>query len=311
MSYVFGPVASRRLGRSLGVDLVPYKTCPYDCVYCQLGCTTEKTVERGDWTPIDTVLGELAAKLSLKPDYITLGGSGEPTLNLGIGRLIREIKKMTDTPVAVLTNGALLWQPEVREELLEADLVCPSLDAGDEQVFQAVNRPHTGLAFAQMLEGLIEFRRQFRGQYWLEVLLVAGHTDHEEAVRKVAACARRIRPDRVQLNTVTRPPAESDVRGVGPERMEAFAAMFDPPAEVVAEFRGPETQNSRPVTREDVLDMVRRHPCSLEEIATGLGAARNLVAGHLEALLDAGALHQTTHEGIPQYRAWGEALREE
>jgi wyosine [tRNA(Phe)-imidazoG37] synthetase (radical SAM superfamily) len=311
MSYVFGPVASRRLGRSLGVDLVPYKTCPYDCVYCQLGCTTKKTVERGEWTPIDTILGELAAKLPLKPDYITLGGSGEPTLTLGIGRLILEIKGMTDTPVAVLTNGALLWQPEVREELLDADLVCPSLDAGDEEAFQAVNRPHTDLSFAQMLDGLIEFRRQFRGQYWLEVLLVAGLTDTEEAVRKVAACARRIRPDRVQLNTVTRPPAESEVRGVGLEQMAAFAAMFDPPAEVVAEFRGQETRDARPVTREDVLDMVRRHPCSLEDIATGLGAARSLVSGHLEALLGAGALHQTAHEGIPQYRAWEETPRSE
>ena len=292
MSYVFGPVASRRLGRSLGVDLVPYKTCPYDCVYCQLGCTTEKTLERGEWTPIDTLLGELATKLPLKPDYITLGGSGEPTLMLGIGRLIREIKGMTDTPVAVLTNGALLWQPEMREELLDADLVCPSLDAGDEEAFQAVNRPHADLSFAQMLDGLIELRRQFRGQYWLEVLLVAGHTDTEEAVRKVAACARRIRPDRVQLNTVTRPPAESEVRGVGLEQMAAFAAMFDPPAEVVAEFRGQETRESRPVTREDVLDMVRRHPCSLEDIARGLGVAPGTVSGHIDELLAQGVVSQ-------------------
>ena len=176
MSYVFGPVPSRRLGRSLGVDLVPFKTCSYDCIYCQLGRTSCKTVERKQWVPLDDVLAELKEKLSTRPDYITLSGSGEPTLFWRTGELIDRIKAMTDVPVAVLTNGSLLWCKDVRDQLTNADLVIPSLDAGDQSMFRAVNRPHEDISFERMLDGLIAFRKAFGGQYWLEIMLLAGHT---------------------------------------------------------------------------------------------------------------------------------------
>ncbi|MFO7937708.1 MAG: radical SAM protein, partial [Kiritimatiellia bacterium] len=136
--YIFGPVPSRRLGRSLGVDLIPFKTCSYDCIYCQLGKTTNKTIQRKEWVPVDVVVGQLEPKLALNPDYITLSGSGEPTLHSRIGDIISMIKKITDVPVAVLTNGSLLWLPEVRAALKYADLVVPSLDAGSEKAFQYV-----------------------------------------------------------------------------------------------------------------------------------------------------------------------------
>ncbi|MBN2512679.1 MAG: radical SAM protein, partial [Sedimentisphaerales bacterium] len=152
--YIFGPVPSRRLGRSLGVDLVPFKTCSYDCIYCQLGRTTNKTLERKEWLPLAEITDQLKQKLYLKPDYITLSGSGEPTLFSRCRDLIGKIKESTDVPVAVLTNGSLLWMPEVRESLLEADLVIPSLDAGSERLFQYVNRPHPDISFDKMLEGL-------------------------------------------------------------------------------------------------------------------------------------------------------------
>ena len=154
MSHVFGPVPSRRLGRSLGVDLVPFKTCTYDCVYCQLGRTTNKTMERREWVPLDEVLAELKAKLHCRPDYITLSGSGEPTLYSRMGELIERVQSMTDTPVAVLTNGSLLWQSEVRAQVMAADLVIPSLDAGNAPMFSAVNRPHETIAFERMIDGL-------------------------------------------------------------------------------------------------------------------------------------------------------------
>ena len=171
-NYVFGPVPSRRLGRSLGVDLVPLKTCSYDCIYCQLGRTTCKTIERKEWVPLDAVLNELEGKLSTRPDYITLSGSGEPTLYSRLDEVIERIKSITDIPVAVLTNGSLLWQEDVQQQLAAADLVMPSLDAGDPATFHLVNRPHEALTFEKMLSGLIAFRQHFHGRYWLEVLLL-------------------------------------------------------------------------------------------------------------------------------------------
>jgi wyosine [tRNA(Phe)-imidazoG37] synthetase (radical SAM superfamily) len=182
MQHIFGPVPSRRLGRSLGVDLVPFKTCTYDCIYCQLGRTTNKTVQRKEWVPIDIIINQLKAKIDSKPDYITLSGSGEPTLYLRLEELIFKIKDVTDIPVAVLTNGSLLWLPEVRNALKTADMVVPSLDAGSSRIFQYVNRPHPDITFNRMLQGLVDFRKDYSGKYWLEVFLLAGVTTLEAEV---------------------------------------------------------------------------------------------------------------------------------
>ena len=289
MAYVFGPVPSRRLGRSLGVDLVPFKTCPYDCIYCQLGATTHKTDQIQTLAPPDVIIEELRDKIAAQPDYITLGGSGEPSLYQELGPLIHAIKSFTTVPVAVLTNGSLLWRQELRSSLLQANLVVPSLDAGSEAVFQAVNRPVDGLSFETMLEGLIAFRDEFRGAYWLEIFLLAGYNDHEEEVRKMAACARRIRPDRIQLNTVSRPPTESFAEPVPPDRMAYFTGLFQPEAEVIAEY--PDSAPSEgPAGREEVLDLVRRHPATAADAAAGLGISLNDAEMLLEDLLDANAV---------------------
>jgi len=240
-SCVFGPVASRRLGRSLGVDLIPYKTCTYDCLYCQVGITTDKTIKRQSWVDVDTVIAELKGKLASKPDYITLSGSGEPTLYKQTGELIGQIKQITSVPVAVLTNGSLLWMDEVRQALMQADLVVPSLDAGSEEVFRKINRPHAEISFEKMLDGLIEFRRKFDGKYWLEVFIIAGINDGNEEVDNLARCIRRIEPDRIQVNTVVRPPAEVSARPVELEKLKAIAERLGPNAEVIAGFAGTET----------------------------------------------------------------------
>jgi len=279
------------------VDLVPFKTCTYDCIYCQLGRTTNKTVERRPWVPLDDVLAELQEKLALHPDYVTLGGSGEPTLFSRMDELIDRIRRLTDVPVAVLTNGSLLWQEEVRRQLLAAQLVIPSLDAGDENMFGAVNRPHERLSFAQMLEGLIAFREQYRGQYWLEVFLLASHTADEGEVRRIAECVRRIRPDRVQLNTATRPPAAPCAVMVDPRRMADLAGRFDPPAEVIAGRRGAPAQGDFQVGRQGVLEMVRRRPCSVEDIARGLGIHRHEAIKHIEELDAGGLLEKRSFDG--------------
>jgi len=303
MSYLFGPVPSRRLGRSLGVDVVPFKTCSYDCIYCQLSRTTCKTIERREWVPLDDVVAELKEKLSTRPDYITLSGSGEPTLFSRMGELIDRIKDMTDIPVAVLTNGSLLWQDDVRKDVSKADLVIPSLDAGDEAKFRYVNRPHETITFETMLQGLIDLRRECQGQYWLEVFLLAGYTAIDSEVKKIVSCVDLIRPDRVQLNTVTRPPTESFAEPVPRERMEEFAAMFAPPAEVIADYRGVHEQSAFVAGREEVFSMLQRRPCSVEDIAEGLGMHRNEVVKYTEELTALKLIKQTVVEGRLYYQA--------
>ena len=301
MSYVFGPVPSRRLGRSLGVDVVPFKTCTYDCIYCQLGRTTHKTIERREWVPLDEVLAEVKSKLSSRPDYITLSGSGEPTLFSRTGELIDQIKAMTDTPVAVLTNGSLLWQPEVRRQLRVADLIIPSLDAGDEMRFHHINRPHKAISYDNMLSGLITFRQEFRGQYWLEVFLLAGYTAIETEVMKLAKCVNLIRPDRVQLNTVTRPPAERFAERASRERMAELGAMFDPPAEVIADSRSIHEEPEFSVGREEILNMLQRRPCSIDDIAGGLSMHRDEVTKYVGELNADGLLEASVSGGVIYY----------
>lgn len=206
--HLYGPVPSRRLGRSLGLDLVPYKFCSHDCIYCQLGRTTLKTIERKPYIPSESILEEISKKLKeiQKPDFITLSGSGEPTLNSEIGHLIKSIKKITDVPVAVLTNGSLLWMEDVREDLMEADLVIPSLDAGNESSFQYVNRPHDGINFRTMVEGIQRFTAGFKGGIWLEVMILEGLTSSEYEIRMLAELAELIKPRKIRLNTARRPP---------------------------------------------------------------------------------------------------------
>jgi wyosine [tRNA(Phe)-imidazoG37] synthetase (radical SAM superfamily) len=282
--YLFGPVPSRRLGRSLGIDLVPFKTCTYDCIYCQLGLTTCKTIERKPWVPLEKVLAELRVRLSSKPDYITLSGSGEPTLHSQVGELISEIKTITDIPVAVLTNGSMLWQEDLRRQLLRADLVIPSLDAGSESVFQAVTRPHSRISFRQMLDGLVAFRNEFSGQYWLEAMLLRWYTTTDAEIGNLAECVERIQPDRFQLNTVTRPPAEEYAVRVSRERLTKISKLFRTPAEVITDFHDIHGESDFVGSREEVLAMLQRRPCSVEDIAQGLGIHRNEAIKHLEEL---------------------------
>jgi wyosine [tRNA(Phe)-imidazoG37] synthetase (radical SAM superfamily) len=277
MKYTYGPVPSCRLGRSLGIDLVPFKTCTYDCIYCQLGLTTNKTAERAAFVSWEPVLNNIRQKQRGRIDYITLSGSGEPTLCAGLGELIERIKVISSVPIAVLTNGSLLWRADVRKELQQADLVIPSLDAGDESRFQHINRPHVSISFAQMIEGLIAFRREFRGQYWLEVFLLAGYTSIEAEVSKVADWARRIGPDRVHLNTVTRPPSKSFAEPVPRERLARLAGLFEPQADVIADYAHDTPQGVTGASENDMLEMLRRRPCSVQDIVSAFGLHSNEV----------------------------------
>jgi len=301
-SHVFGPVPSRRLGRSLGVDLVPFKTCSYDCIYCQLGRTTCKTVERKEWVPLDEVVAQVRDKLSTGPDYITLSGSGEPTLYSRLSELVASLEGMTKIPVAILTNGSLLWDKDVQEGLAEADLVIPSLDAGDDSLFRHVNRPHESISFERMVEGLVEFRGRFAGACWLEVFLLGGMTAIPAEVDKIAKLVERIRPDRVQLNTVTRPPAEDFALPVSRKDMERFAARLGERAEVIADFRGVHGEGEFTAKREDVLDLLRRRPCTVDDIAAGLGMHANEAVKYVTELLERDAIVAETKDYRTYYK---------
>jgi len=216
--YTYGPVPSRRLGRSLGVSPIPPKTCSYSCVYCQLGKTKHLQIERKSFYAKDDILSEVTkrAKIS-KSDYITFVGDGEPTLCKDLGWLINQTKAILHLPVAVITNGSLLFLKDVRQNLKEADVVLPTLDAGNEKTFRHINRPHGDIGFNVMLGGLIDFRNEFSGQIWLEVMLVKGLNDSEEELWKIRKMVDLIKPDRVYVVTPIRPPAESWVEPASPE----------------------------------------------------------------------------------------------
>jgi len=301
--YIFGPVPSRRLGRSLGIDLVPFKTCSYDCIYCQLGRTTNKTLQRKEWVPIDIITEQLKEKLDSEPDYITLSGSGEPTLYSRLEELIYRIKNITDIPVAVLTNGSLLWLPEVRNALKSVDLVVPSLDAGHNRIFQYVNRPHSDITFSKMLNGMVKFREEYNGKYWLEVFLLAGVTTPDAEIDKLANCVQLICPDRVHVNTVTRPPAEDFAEPVPQKQLHTITKQLYEKVDVIADYSNVHKQQDFSARREDVLALLQRRPCSIEDIAAGLGLHRNEVIKYVEELSSAGKIEAMLQNQRLYYKA--------
>jgi wyosine [tRNA(Phe)-imidazoG37] synthetase (radical SAM superfamily) len=307
--HVYGPVPSHRLGRSLGIDLVPYKTCTYDCIYCQLGRTTEKTVGRREFVPVAAVLAELESKLAGgdRPDYISLAGSGEPTLHSGMGRLIAGVKSLTEIPVAVITNGSLLWSERLQEELAGADVVLPSLDAGDEDSFAKVNRPHPDISFDLMLRGLTSFTKRFQGEVWLEVMLLSGSTGTRAEAARIAAHAKTVGPARIQLNTPSRPAAEAEVRPVPRDEMVALERLFAGRVDLVFEGRDIETgrAGATAASHSDLVALVRRRPCTAEDIAAGLGLHVLDVLKRVDLLLASGEIKVVAMNGKNYYQAAG------
>ena len=285
------------------MDLVPFKICTYDCIYFQLGRTVKTTMQRTVSAPSDLVIEQVRSKLECKPDYITLSGSGEPTLCSNIEEIILRIKEITDIPLAVLTNGSLLWSPEVRASLTAADLVIPSLDAGTEQVFKYVNRPHPDLYFGKVLGGLVKFRKQSSGRYYLEVLILSGVTTVEAQIDALAKYIKLICPDKVQVNTVHRPPAEDFAMAVAPERLREVASQLSEKAEIIVPSPSLHEKCETSVRLQDVLTLLSRRPCSLEDIALGLGLHRNAAVKYVEQLSSQGQIRvEHTVQGL-FYRA--------
>lgn len=288
MNEVFGPVPSRRLGQSLGIDTIPLKTCNWNCIYCQLGRTRPVTNERRAYVDDELVLSQVQEALDRhgpgEIDWLTFVGSGEPTLHSGLGHLIAAVKGMSDLPVAVITNGALLYHPSVRQELLPADAVLPSLDAGTAELYKRINRPHPQTTFERLVSGLIAFRRAYQGQLWVEVMLMEGINDGEEALRDIAAQLKRIAPDEVHINLPTRPPAETWVRPPSEAALVRALVILSDIAKVVHPADGTFDLGGCDSVVDAILAIITRHPLHEEELQKALAV---YPAGQRQTVLEA------------------------
>ena len=287
--YLFGPVPSRRLGISLGIDLVPMKTCTLDCIYCECGRTTDLTLERTEYVPLETVKEEYRHYLNHNPapDYITFSGSGEPTLNRHIGEILRFIQARDQkVPVAVLTNGTLLGDSRVRQELKSASVVIPSLDAATTRVFRRLNRPHLSLNLETMIDGMARFCRDFSGEVWLEVFIVPGLNDTPAELTALKRAIEKIAPDRVQLNTLDRPGTVHDIRAAKRAELEQVLDFWQlDNAEIIA--HAPERRelaSYRTDAESAILETIARRPCTLEDLTRILGLHANEVNKYLDVL---------------------------
>lgn len=307
MKYVYGPIPSRRLGFSLGVDVVPYKTCTLDCIYCQLGRTTCKTVERKPYAQRDIVCREIQQVLNKNQqvDYITFSGSGEPTLNAEIGAFIKEVKTITSLPVVVLTNGTLFFREDVRKDLREADIVMPSLDAASDSLFRKINRPHPMLNSETILRGLRCFREEYKGGIWLEVMLIKNCNDNAEELMRLRDAITDVRPDKVYLNTVVRPPAEKYAKSLNRTEMLSVKKVLDQKCEVIAEFSGHKVGETKDV-EEAIVEMAKRRPLTITDMANVLGISDANAKTWVKGLQESGKLRVRQYDGKKYYSYAGD-----
>ena len=309
MKYVFGPVPSRRLGQSLGIDTIPLKTCNWNCVYCQLGRTQPLVNERKEYVPSEEILAEVQAALEAHQpgeiDWVTFVGSGEPLLHANMGWMIRQLKNMTQLPVAVITNGSLLYLPQVRYELAGADVVLPSLDAGTVELYRQINRPHPEVTFQRLVEGLVAFREEYRGKLWVEVMLIGGLNDGPRELKDIARVLRRIRPDAVHINLPTRPPVETWVQLPTSESLMRAMAILGNIAEVVHPADGSFDLSGYDNVVDAVIGIITRHPMRQEELEHTLSRwSPGLVTQTLADLTASGQAQVVERYGV---RFWSAA----
>jgi len=304
MGQIFGPVPSRRLGFSLGVDTIPFKTCSLNCIYCQLGRTINKTIQRKEYIAADDISREIEEVLreGKRIDYITFSGSGEPTLNSEIRRMISRIKELTSIPLAILTNGTLLYRPRIREDLMEADLVIPSLDTVTQEIFEMVNRPHPSLKIEKVITGIDSFSQEFNGKVWLEIMVVKGINDSLEEIEKAAQVIKQMNLEKIQLNTVVRPPAEEFARPLTREDLNNIKTVLGKKCEIIAEFKRATQKAYKRDVEKRILSMVKRRPVTLVDISHSLGLHRNEIIKYVETLEKKHQVKTEVHSGERYYR---------
>lgn len=275
MQYVFGPVPSRRLGKSLGISPIPRKTCNYSCIYCQLGRTDKMTNERKEFFLLKNIINEFKNYLKENFDFdvVTIVGEGEPTLYSKLGDLIKEIKKITDKPVAVITNGALLNSKEVRSELMNADIVLPSLDAYNEEISKKIDRPLGTIHFQDELNGLIQFSNEYKGQLFLEIMLVSNINCDPKSIEAFKQILKKIKYDRVYINTPVRPPAESFVKTISKDEMRY--AVEELGGISIDMLSSGEFFSEIKDSYEAILNIIRRHPMNQFEVESFLNSRKD------------------------------------
>lgn len=297
--HLYGPVPSRRLGRSLGIDMVPMKTCCLDCIYCQLGRTTVHTAERAEYVEVDKVLEELERWLEAggTADWLTFAGSGEPTLNSELADAMVRARELSDIPVSLLTNGALLWREEVRSAAIQADLIMPSLDAGTEETLRRINRPVEEITLERYIEGLRTTVEVFHGEVWLEVMLVAGVNDSDEELEALDAAIERIQPAQVQINTVVRPSLSGRAERVDNNRLVRARVILGHRAMVIPSAWEQGTPEGAEVSEAEVLALVSYRPCTVDDVAHGLGMHPNEAIKYLSHLVSEGKISTKERDG--------------
>jgi wyosine [tRNA(Phe)-imidazoG37] synthetase (radical SAM superfamily) len=294
-TYLFGPVSSRRLGLSLGVDLVPFKTCSLNCAYCECGATTTLTAERREYVPYDIVVDELRRYLRAEPplDVITFAGSGEPTLFSRLGELIAWCKSSYPRyRTALLTNSSLLHDPAVRADILPVDYVLPSLDAISEEAFRRINRPAPGVSAQRIIDGLAAFASQYRGALWVELFIIPGINDSPEEIARFKQVLTAIEPSRVQLNSLDRPGACDWVTPAPAARLREIAAALLPlPVEIISrKAQQVMAQQHSAASRQDIYNAIARRPSTVEDLAVSLRATMNEINRHIDSLRQDGLI---------------------
>jgi wyosine [tRNA(Phe)-imidazoG37] synthetase (radical SAM superfamily) len=292
--FTFGPVPSRRLGFSLGVDIIPRKICTFDCIYCQVGKTTNHEIKRKSFFDSHEIVEEIIAKTKQLShiDHITFSGSGEPTLNSDIGWMIREIKKGSDIPVAVITNGSLLNDEDIRDDLNMADVVLPSLDAASEDIFRYINRPHSLIELNTIIEGMKKFRDTYTGKIWLEIMLIKNVNDNSEELARLKKTVEYLGVEKVQLNTVNRPPVDKTTDGLNKVDLDKISKYFGYGCEVICNFEREVNKNEGDNWSEMVLDILKRRSLTLNDIVRITGISADKVKNSLTIMEVEGKIKQ-------------------
>jgi len=293
--YLFGPVPSRRLGMSLGVDLVPRKVCTLDCIYCEVGKTTKLCLDRQEYIPYDKLTEELEKYFlsEADPDYFTFSGSGEPTLNSSLGRVIEFIRaKKPGIPIAVLTNGTLFSDPEVRSQVAQADLVLPSLDAVSDSTFGRINRPVKKISVEEHITGLETFREEFSGEIWLEIMIIPGYNDHLEELKGFKKAIQRIKPDQVQINTLDRPGTVENIRSASKNELQQIIKLWAlPNVKIIsASANRKQLKTYHKDIEGAILETIKRRPCTLDDLSQFLGLHISEINKYLDTLEDEGEI---------------------
>jgi wyosine [tRNA(Phe)-imidazoG37] synthetase (radical SAM superfamily) len=288
MEYLFGPIPSRRLGSSLGVDLVSQRSCTLDCVYCECGPTAKLTSNRGEYAPVEAVIAELDDFLAAEPelDYITFSGAGEPTLHNGIGKVVAFLNQnYPQYQVALLTNGTLFTDSEVIAAVKEVDLIIPSLDAVSEQAFMKINRPHKDINVEDIINGLQKLQQTFTGQVWLELFMIPGVNDTGRELELFREVITGLSPDRIQVNTLNRAGVEDWVRPVSNQKLKTIAIFLGDKAEVIGEIETTPKVDFSEQIRDKIIQLLMANPASPKDIAANLNLGIRQVSKYLKLLL--------------------------